>query len=66
MAAVVGVVLIGREPEVLWHPARAKLVTSAPAKASTGFLPIIVVSPILERSHRAGSSDSSWVGLHFM
>jgi hypothetical protein len=45
---------------VVWHPAKAKLVTSAPAKANTGFLPIIVVSPILERSPSARAAWASY------
>src|SRR5438876_11061887 len=47
---------LGFAPELLWQPpARAKLVTTAPASASTGFLPISILSPVLDRCHRAAA-----------
>src|SRR5207244_7136229 len=42
--------------ELLWQPpASARLVTRAPVSASTGFLPISVLSPVLDRCHRAAA-----------
>jgi hypothetical protein len=48
-AAVVGPPKVGRVLLLLWHPARAMVAKKAPASVSTGFLPIGLLSPVLER-----------------